>query len=163
MISLLLLPGVAPKLKFPAWEWWGKCFTTVLPMLACNLWIFSHDSTPSDTQTFSFGMLGQVFYLCAMTAELQLIDLFHNFTPSCCQRQCLNSNLQTWNDGVLPLCYDCWPAPLDLFHDFTPSVASGTQTFSLGMLGQVFCHCATNAGQQPMDLFSWFHSFCCQH
>jgi hypothetical protein len=58
-------------------------------MLACNLWIFSHDFNPSvasGTKTFSLGMLGQVFYLCAMTAELQLMDLCHDFTPSCCQQ-----------------------------------------------------------------------------
>jgi hypothetical protein len=45
------------------------------------------------------------------------------------------------------------------FHDFTPSVATGTQTFSIGMLGQVFYLCAMTAGQQPMDLFSGFDSF----
>ncbi len=59
-------------------------------------------------------------------------------------------NIQPWNYGasVLTLCYQCW------------SVTYGS--FSLRMMGQKLYHWATNAGQQPMNIFSWIHSFCCQ-
>jgi hypothetical protein len=47
MIEAFQLPAVVPEHEHSALELWGKCSTTVQPMLASNLRIFFNDFTPS--------------------------------------------------------------------------------------------------------------------
>jgi hypothetical protein len=86
-----------------------QVFTVVLPLLANKLThfysYFLHSCGISGvlTQTLNLGMMREVFYHCTNTAgkDEPVLPLF---SPSQCQRWCMDSSSQPWDDeSVLPL------------------------------------------------------------